>query len=244
MGGRGSKGRSRVDRDAPGQPPVEPPSVAPDIPTPLPVSGEMSETPIAYNGWGEDPNAPLNYHSDGPIGTALQHMDQDAHMDVDGEPLANVVGRVATEVTVGGRTAQQGIDEIRTIRDRLPDNSRARSELDHAISRMDAPPSPVPAVPATAPEPLRVLVNELHTVPMVRNDPSTEMAPLVGILNDFNAGRIGGPRMVRAVQDLANKRHESLGDSGKFQIDRAVKAAVTALKQLPPDGLRSPTTRQ
>lgn len=243
MGGRGSKGRVP---NTPGDygTTAKVPNAGPDVPTRPPVSGEMSETPIARNGWGEDPNAPVNYHTDGPIGTALDHMGHDAHMDVDGEPLANVLGRVATEVVVGDRTTQQGIDEIRTIRDRLPENSRARSELDHAINRMDAPPSPVPTVPATTPEPLQALVTELHTVPMVRNDPGTEMAPLVTILNDFNAGRIGGPRMVRAVQDLANKRHESLGDSGKFQIDRAVKATVAALKQLPPDALTPPTGRQ
>jgi hypothetical protein len=199
-------------------------------PTAASVTGAMSDKPLIENGWGDPRNDEINYHSDGVIGEALQHMGADARMDVDGEPLANVAGRIATDVVTGRRTAQDGVDAYKALRDRLPQDSQAREHLDRAIWQMDAPRTAVPDLPSGTPEPLQTLVRELHAVPLVRRDPATELEPLLALADDAASGRLRGPRLYRAVQELRGRRHESQGDAGKFEVDRALEAAVNALR--------------
>jgi len=205
-----------------------------------PISGAMSAKPLHENGWGDITSSPVHYHDDGPIGMAVNRMGQDRHLDVDGEPLANVLGVMATDVVRGRRTAQQGVDDLKALQARLPEGGNARNSLSWAIRDMDAPPQPVPAVPNSTPEPLRNLVAELNAIPIVRNDPSREMEPLLGLINDFAAGQTGGFRMKDGLRRLRNKRHESLGDCGKFEIDHAVDTAVKALEALPREALMPP----
>jgi hypothetical protein len=223
--------RAEVVALPPAEPQTEMPAVTNPEPT-LPVSGALSNKPLLDNGWGFDPYRPVSYHGDGPVGVAVQSMRGDAHIDFDGEPLANVLGILATDVSVGRRTAQEGLDDLKMIRDRLPQGSVARSCLDQAVRDMDAPVTPVPQVPNCTPAPLWQLAADLHAVPLVRRDPSREQQPLHALLDDFAAGRAGGRGMIRAVHALRNRRHESLGDSGKDEVDRAVDRAVTALEEL------------
>jgi hypothetical protein len=159
-------------------------------------------------------------------------------MDVDGQPLANVLGQVATDMTLGQRTAAEGVEAYKEIRDRLPQGSTARRTLDLALMRIDAPPSPVPEVPGGAPEPLKTLMNELHSIPLLRRDP-LETEKLQGILRDnFDDEPDDGPihmgRLGMELRELRGLRHESQGDAGKFDIDRAVERAVKALKEKQP----------
>lgn len=209
-------------------------------PAPI-VSGHWSSEPLLDNTWGAfEPTAPVAYHDDGPIGIAVHTMAGDAHMDIDGEPLANLLGRVATDVVVGRCTAQEGLDIVKAILERLPHTSRAYAALDRAVQDMDAPDTPLPELPATTLEPLRTLVEALHAVPIVRADPNTELIPLLTLLDQFANGGIGGGRLIDAVRGLTDRRHESLGDSGKFEIDRAIRTAVTALDELPRTTLTPP----
>lgn len=199
--------------------------------TRAPVSGELSDQPIAENRWGMfDATAPVAYHADGPIGSAVRYMGEDARMDVDGEPLANVVGKVATDVVMGRRSAQEGVDAYKQLRDRLPENSRARYELDDAIRRIDAPTAPLPALPAGTPEPLRQLVADLHAVPIARGEPEKELDKVRQIADDLAAGRPVRPPLDVQLSWLTDARHESYGDSGKFEIDRAVQRAAQGLR--------------
>jgi hypothetical protein len=217
----------------------EPPAVPQP---PAPVTGQMSDKPLLENSWGGFTDSPVSYHEDGPIGYAINSMGAEARLDVDGEPLANVLGVIATDVVRGRRTAQQGVDDLKVLHDRLPPSGSARFYLDRALQDMDAPAGPAPEVPDGTPQPLRELVTALHAVPLVRNDRSKELDPLLAIVDDFAAGRAGGGRMVEEVRRLRNKRHESLGDAGKFEIDRAVEAAVTALDAMPREALTPRTT--
>ena len=197
-----------------------------------PVDGRPSNKPIARNAWGVG-SAHTNeiaYHDDGAIGSAIKNMGDDARMDVDGEPLANVLGRLATDAVAGRKTTQEMVDAVKRIRDRLPAGSAARRELDSAIRDMDAPTTPAPKVPDGVPAPLRELAQALHSVPTVRNDPGTELEPLLDILNRFAQGRTGGRRMLGEVRALANKRHESL--EGKAEIDRLIQKALSDLEAL------------
>lgn len=201
-----------------------------------PVSGRLLDQPLSENGWGYNPKLPISYHDDGPIGSAVRGMGAEARMDVDGEPLGDVLGKVATDVIMGRRTPQEGLDEYKTIRDRLPEGSRARSRLDWAIRDVDAPTRPAPVVPDSTPEPLRRLVTELNAIPMVRKD-GKELDVLTSLLNDYDAGRIGGSRMIDQVRRLDDYRHESFGDSGKFTIYWAVRRATDELNEIGPRNL-------
>jgi hypothetical protein len=185
---------------------------------PAPASGTMSARPRTPNRWGTFASAdyPVNFHEDGVIGTALAQMGSDAMLDVDGESLADALGKAATDAVVGRASAQQLVDRVRELRDRLPQGGAARRELDQAVSKLDAPAAPPPAVPPVTLGPLRQLADELHAVPLVRRDPGKEGQALARILDDFAAGRTGGARLIMAVRELRNRRHESA--EGKFEI--------------------------
>jgi len=202
-------------------------------PAPAPITGELSSKPLLDNTWGSfGTENSLHYHDDGPVGTAVSYMGQDARMDVDGEPLANVAGRIATDVVMRKTTAQQAVNDLKELRDRLPEGSRAKMCLSQAVRNMDGPDTPAPQVPDSTPEPLKDLVRKLHAVPMVRREPEKELQPLVDICERLAAGdRRTAIRLDDQVEQLRNLRHESLGDCGKFEIDAAVKDAVTALEE-------------
>jgi hypothetical protein len=156
----------------------------------VPAAAHLPAGRLTPNRWGSFPGAgyPVNFHEDGVIGTAIARMGPDALLDVDGEPLAELLGRAATDAVVGRASSQQVLDRIRLLRDRLPPGSAARRELDDVVGRLDAPDTPVPEVPAVTPEPLRRLMADLHAVPLVRRDPSREEGTLTGVLDDFDAG--------------------------------------------------------
>lgn len=216
-------------------PEPEAPAVA-ENPVPEPVSGEMSKAPLEPNGWGGVPKPDsIHFHDDGQIGTAIKYMGADARMDVDGQPLANVLGRVATDVTLGHRTAAEGVEAYKEIRDRLPEGSTGRRTLDLALMRIDAPPSPPPEVPAATPAPLKKLMDDLHSIPLLRRDPR-ETQKLQGILRenfDDEGGRVHLGRLALEVHRLRGMRHESEGDAGKFDVDRAVDRAIAELGETP-----------
>ncbi|MEV6644566.1 hypothetical protein [Amycolatopsis sp. NPDC051371] len=233
----GAGGPAQVEPAVPETEQVRPEPETPDVPEkpapPGPVSGEMSEAPLLPNGWGDPTKTDVNFHDDGQIGSAIKAMSADARMDVDGEPVANVLGRVATDVVTGRRTAAEGVEAYKEIRDRLPEGSEARQTLDFAISRIDAPASPPPDVPAGAPEPLKALMNELHSIPLLRRDPQ-ETAKLQEILrenfdDDVDDGPIHIRSFARELRELNELRHESDGDAGKFDVNRAIERAINAL---------------
>lgn len=197
-----------------------------------PVDGSPSDKPIARNAWGTGSAAgnEVAFHDDGAIGTAIKDMGGDARMNVDGEPLANVLGKLATDAVAGRKSTQEMVDAVKNVRDRLPAGSAARRELDRAIGRMDAPTTPPPKVPDGALPPLAKLAQDLHKVPAVRSDPDSEMKPLLDLLGRFSEGKTGGRRVLNEVRALANKRHESL--EGKAEIDRLVTRAVQDLERM------------
>jgi hypothetical protein len=197
------------------------------------VSGQLSSRPPVPNRWGTFASAdyPVNFHEDGMIGLAIRRMGPDRRrLDVDGEPLADVLGRAATDAVVGRATSQQVLDRVKQLRDRLPHGAAARRELDDAISKLDAPSTPPPPVPAGTPGPLRQLMTDLHAVPSVRCDPSREQEALTRTLGDWAQGKLSGARLIHAVRTLRNQRHESV--EGKFEIDRAVNRALQALDDM------------
>lgn len=219
--------------------PAEPaPAVELAAPAPAaaaPVSGQLLDQPLIENDWGAyTPGAPVSFHDEGVIGDAVNYMGADARMNVDGEPLGDVIGKIATEVVRGDRTTQQAIDALAELRDRVPEGSKARMRLSIAVSRMDAPMTPLPDIPDGTPEPLIQLVKQLHAVPMARREPEKELQPVLDIIRDIASGDSKPRYATRDLEQLRNRRHESFGDQGKFEIDRAIIAAAEALRQPQP----------
>jgi hypothetical protein len=217
----------------PSTPPPLPSPKAPKAPKVEPAAAagapRMSSEPLRSNGWGGfGGDGQVYFHDDGAIGTAIKSMGADAHLQVAGGALANVLGQIATEGVSGRISAQEILDSVKRVRDEVPAGSSARRALDGAVRKMDAPQSPLPPIPDTAPEPLRQLVHDLHAIPLVRKDTSQELDPLVQVLHDHATGKIGQFRLQFAVRDLRNRRHESY--EGKFAIDAAIEAALDALQ--------------
>lgn len=211
---------------------------APAAPTPAaapaaPGPPRMSTRERIRNTWGAtQPGDQVSYHPDGEIGRTVDGIGGEDQLEIEGDSLANVLGRAATDVTVGRLTPQQGVDRYRQIRDQLPEGSLARRRLDMAIENMDAPDTGAPTVPAGTLAPLRELTEALHRIPLMRRHPDREVARLAGVLDDFANGRTGGLQLINAIRGIHNIRHESESDAGKGQIDQAVNRAVRALEEM------------
>jgi hypothetical protein len=225
--------RRQARRDTLAQPVAATPApvaaqVATDVAGP-PVSGQRADVPLTGNEWGRviDQDAVVQFHPDGEIGNAIRAMGADARIDVDGRPLGDVLGMLATDAVVGRSTSQEVLDKLKVLRGRLPDGN-ARRQLDIAIGDLDAPDTAIPDVPDGIPDALRQLMADLHAVPLVRRDPSLEEDPLADLLAQVASGRLQGSRLIGALRRLRNRRHESV--EGKFEIDRAIDRAVAALQ--------------
>jgi hypothetical protein len=204
------------------------PPVSPDL-----VDGHYSDRdplPVDWGGFGWTPGTVL-YHGDGPFGSTIRDLGPDARIDMGGgEPLADQLGTLASEVTVGATHPRELGGRLRTIRDRLPAGSRARNAVTALLDQVDHPAtaSPSATLPAGAPAPLRQLIDDLHDIPLCRKDPreTTALTELAGRLADRKASR-------REIRDtlgrLARLRHESYSDSGRQQIARLIAGAEQPL---------------
>ncbi|WP_020520054.1 hypothetical protein [Catelliglobosispora koreensis] len=203
---------------------------ASDGPAPV-VRGQMSNKLLLSNAWtNPSSRSPIRFHEDGEIGQAIRAMGSDRHLSIDGEPLANVLGNIASGPVSGSTSSQQALNQLKTLRDRLPEGTRARAAMEHCVNSLDAPNSPVPQVPAVTPQPLRQLVSDLHAVPCVRREPAREQQRLMRILADFEHGDTRNHGLISEIRRLTDFRHES--EEGWFDIRRAVDKAVAALEQL------------
>ncbi len=201
-----------------------------------PVSGQRSTKPVVDNRWGMTSASPgsVVFHPDGQVGQAIDDMGDDKYMDVDGEPLANVLGRIVTD-EVGGRIRpDEEIRQLRAVHARLPEGSRAATSLGYALDELDTPTRPMPQLHDDTPEPLRVLTEKLVSNPLARrphpNGRPTELDQLLPVIQDFHEGRISPRRMLRGVETIRNQRHEL--NEGKSTLDRDVTEACDELKRL------------
>jgi hypothetical protein len=198
---------------------------------------KMSDKPLIPNTWGTG-GGPVHFHESGAIGRALRFMGDEKRLDVGGEPLANVLGRIATDGVSGRKTTQQVLDSLKEVNAKLPKGSEARKELTNTIEDLDAPPRHI-QLPETTPAPLQKLMDTFSTIPLARRthnrttgkaESRNEMDELKQIVDDFAAGKISGFRMIKNVNQIQNRRHES--QEGRMEIDRAVREAVKELEAM------------
>lgn len=248
--GRGSRGTTLLPQvntgidptklpEAPVPAPATPPTAeqttppaeqATDRPTRRIDTNRHLDQPLMPNTWGgtREPGA-VTYHGDGPTGTALDDLGRDARIDVDGEPLGDVIGKLATQVVAGQMHPADLPVRLGKIRDRLPEDSRAGRVMSRLIDDVDHRMTPAPALPASTPPAMRDLAAALHTVPICRKNPK-EIDRIKDLAEKFEAGQIGGGMLVRQLRDVANMRHEMNSDAGKIYIDQTVIDATKNLE--------------
>ena len=252
-GGRGTEGGTRPALKV--VPPVkEAPvkaikKVAPAKKT-APQGPKMSDKPIIKNTWGT-PGGEVSFHADGAIGSGLRRMGDDQRLDVNGEPLANVLGKLATRAVRGEITQDQLIQELKRLGERLPAGSKARREVEGMVKELDAPKAKPLDLPDGTPGPVTQLMRELGDIPLVsgnrasgrRGDDYNEMTELQRIARESmdrypegeGAPEVRQMRIMRHMENeirrrVLNHRHES--QEGKFQIDQAVQRAMRELERM------------
>jgi hypothetical protein len=217
---------------------------APDAAAPI-VAGSVNDQPLTDNNWGgTGEGSPVHYHPDGAIGRLVDGLGAEARLDVDGLPLAEYLNRLATEGARLQITAQEQVTRLRDLADRMPDG-RAKRAIAMAADDLDAPASPMPAVPEGTPEPLARLMAEIWAVPMVRRDgpDALEVAGLLKIIGRANRGGTSNRRLADLVRsEVLNRRHES--KEGKTEIDTAARRAMRDMEALPAPATSQSATSQ
>jgi hypothetical protein len=243
---------THIQQEARGGPRTRPATVAdiaPEVPAKKAVPGRpaprMSQAAILPNSWGGRLTE-IHFHEDGIVGGAIRGLGEDKGLDVDGEPLANALGRLATRAVTGEISQQQMIQNMKQLVGRFPEDSNVRKRLDRMVAELDAPERPPLDLPEGTPAPIQQLMQALSRVPLARKpdrgrDNFNEMDALQEIAQDTT--RPEGPRRWRHMESeirrkLLNHRHES--QEGKFEIDRAITEAMRQLTDMV-DSARTPS---
>lgn len=217
-----------------------------------PVGGTKSTKPLIENTWGGVPGE-VHFHNDGIIGQELGQMGDDRSLDVDGEPLANVVGKLATDAVMGRISQDQLIRRLKALAERLPEGSAGRRRVESMAKQLDAPERAPLDLPDGTPGPVTNLMQKLSEIPLARGTDNLRQrrdTNEMDTLRDLAAQaqeRYPGNEMRQANwlsdqvrQKILNQRHES--EEGKFQIDRAVRAAMEELDRLVAQLREGPST--
>jgi len=200
------------------------------------VSGQKSDKPLLPNSWGDHPSE-IHFHEDGEIGQLLRRLGDGVQLDIDDEPLGNVIGKLATDAVMGRISMDGLLRRLRQLQDRLPDS--VAKNLERTIKDLDSPPREVPRVPSETPEPLRRMLVDLANNPLARGGSradrrggdDSELDRAVKFIEDFHAGKVGGPGLRDDLQRrLYNERHESM--EGKMEIDRIIDRAIKDLDDI------------
>lgn len=196
----------------------------------------LSSKPKLSNKWGQiDRRHPVQFHPDGEIGRFLDGLgDSNGSLDVDGDRLDNVLGKMATETVHGDLHPQDQVTKIRQLARRFDEGSSLRRRLEKLADDLDAPPVKAKRYPDDTPPVLQKLADELARIPLARKPkPSgdlTELQALDEIVDQWQQGHVGPIRLVRGIRNLANGRHESF--EGKFAIDHRIADAADVLDNM------------
>jgi hypothetical protein len=197
-------------------------------------AGVYSDKPVLKNGWGGAPG-PVYFHASGNVGQALSGMGKDRDLEVDGDRLENVLGKIATRQVSGEITGDEFVDQVKKLAARMPAGSKARSELEDIVKKVDTPKVQIQTF--GAPPFLEKLAREIESIPLARGplshgDPG-EADMLETILRKLKNGdpEVASPlRLDAALTKLLNRRHES--QEGKVELDRVVAAAIKELNDI------------
>jgi hypothetical protein len=209
------------------------------------VAGNYSKKPKLENNWGGGAaEGKVQYHPDGFIGGAVQSLGPDAALEVDGDRLDNVLGKIATEAVQGDIDGDEQVAKLRALAARLP-AGRAKNAVTRTADSIDAPRRERPSTEG-APKPLADLMDELMKFPLARGGSQaqgsnrSEVTNLAEVLKEWREGRLSRGRLQMALhQRVFNQHHES--QEGKVGIDRAIAKAMAELEAMVKNGeLKNP----
>lgn len=198
---------------------------------------KLSTKPILENTWGGR-RSEIHFHADGAIGMGLRGLkEDDRRLEVNGDALENVIGRIATDLVTGQITGDEQIDRLRDIAAGLPDGPAKRA-VSRMVSDLDAPRREAIKVPDAGQYTgvLQELMNKLLQIPLARGGSRANRQDFNEV--DLLLDHIKELRTTRAPSILAedlrrklwNKRHESM--EGKLAIDRAIEAAIKEMEDM------------
>jgi len=212
------------------------------------VGGTKSNAPEIPNRWGAmGTGGEVEFHPDGVVGNGIKDMGEDRLIDVDGEPLSNKLGRLVTRMNHGEISMDQLIDELNRLAKRLPEGSKARRIVEQMGPTLDAPKVKLD-IPEGTPEVLARLARALADNPLARgavdrpgfrrDAENSELAKVMKMIEDFNAGRLAGVRMNQELTRIrAGVPHEA--NEGNAPILRALSEAVQLITAI----MNDPKTR-
>lgn len=195
-------------------------------------AGKYSIKPQIANRWGEG-GGEIHYHTHGAVGRAVENMGNDRALDVDGDRLDNVLGRIATDTVTGATGQKEQLEQLKKLRDRLPEGSKARNELGTAINELAGKPTVALTIPKNTPAPLTELARQLGDIPLAsgsRIREGSDLENLQKVINDWHAGELSPLGLETAIRRMWGFNHES--QEGRLQVDRAIVAAEAAIKEL------------
>jgi hypothetical protein len=222
-------------------PPAERPLTA-EIPSRRVSMDRKSSAPKMANSWGRPGNRQTEvlYHGDSGVGRAINALGEDQDIEVDGDRLDNVLGKLARENIDGSITQQEMIDRLQALSNRFPQNSVPRRVIDNLADEMDTPDRSLD-LPDNLPDPLRQLAENFSKTPLARKEregKQSDLEKLGELINDWQAGRVTPARLSSRVDALRGNRHES--EDGYFDILRALDQAKIQLRSTPRDQLMPP----
>jgi hypothetical protein len=201
-----------------------------------------SSTPKMANSWGRSGarQTEVNYHPDSAVGRTVSALGEDQDIEVDGDRLDNVLGKLARDNIAGAITQQEMIDNLQALSNRFPQNSVPRRVIDNLADEMDTPDRSLD-LPDNLPDPLRQLAENFSKIPLARREREgrqSDLEKLGELINDWQAGRVTPTRLSSRVEALKDNRHES--EDGYFDIGRALDQARLQLRSTPRDQLMPP----
>ena len=192
---------------------------------------KFSDKPLLENHYGV-PGGDVNFHEDGAIGVALARMgEENKRLNIDGEPLANVLGKLATENVRGKISTEQMVRQLKELRDRVGD-AKAKRALGQAIDKIDSPQVHID-IPSNIPNELKELLQALERNPLTRQMGSggreSELKKVQDLALEIakNDGKFSKARLISEIRNLLGGRHES--QEGYYDLLRAVKEAIQKL---------------
>ena len=226
---------------------------APSAPSPSrtgtsPVGGTKSQAPEIPNRWGAmGTGGEVEFHPDGVVGNGIKDLGEDRLIDVDGEPLSTKLGRLVTRMNHGEISMDQLIDELNRLAQRLPEGSKARRIVQQMGPALDAPKVKID-IPEGTPEVLSKLARAMADNPLARgavdrpgfsrDAENSELAKVMKMIEDFNAGRLSGLRMIGELQSIrSGVPHEA--NEGNAPILRALAEAAQMVRAI----MEDPKTR-
>lgn len=199
-------------------------------------AGVYSDKEPKKNNWGRFGEGEIGFHADGVIGRRLRMMGQDDRLDVGGEPLRDVLGKIATDTVRGRTTGDQQVEQLKALHARLPEGTKAKSEVGDMVRALTVHKREA-KIPEGTPDFLAKALRELSENPLARspgrNDRKSELQELEEIAQQLKDGNpeVGSLlRLKQKITSLTNHRHES--EEGKIALDAILTRAVSHLDDL------------